>query len=126
MDATASAAVAATARISKSNRLQFRNLASRDGYPPDEDGRLAGGLLSGSGAAGAPAPSTRESFAAADEDEEGTGHLAAALIELGYSVEYAPHDDTKLAAVLTNRPNVVLCVCSTARMSDLGLLERFS
>jgi len=125
MDASASASVAATARISKSNRLHFRSLASRDGYPTDEDGRSASALLSGS-AAGAPLPPRREALSGVDTDEETTGHLAAALTELGYSVEYAPDGDAKLATVLTNRPNVVVCVCSTARMSDLGLLERFS
>lgn len=126
MDASASASVATAARISKSNRLRFGSLASRDGYPPEQNGRSASGLLSGSAGVGAPIPSGRESFTGADEDEERTGHLAAALIELGYSVEYAPDGDAKLATMLTNRPNVVLCVCSTARMSDLGLLERFS
>jgi DNA-binding CsgD family transcriptional regulator len=123
MDASASASAAATARISKADRLHFGNLSSHGRYPADERARRTSGPLSSSAGAGRPIPSKRESFGPAQDDEK-TGHLAAALTELGYSVEFAPDGDAKLATILTNRPNVILCVCSTARGGDLGLFER--
>jgi len=108
VDAFVSASVAATAGISKSTRLHWSSLSSPASYPVGES------------------PFKRKSPRGAQEDRETTGDLAEALIELGYSVEYAGEGDAKLRTLLANRPNVILCVCSTARMSDLPLLERFS
>ncbi|MBV8401846.1 MAG: hypothetical protein JOZ17_24460 [Acetobacteraceae bacterium] len=128
MDASASASVAHEPRIANSNGAQFRRPPSRAGCLPRQNGRPATGLPSGAARAGKAAPSGRQSFLGrqGDGDQERTGRLAAALIELGYSVDFARDGDAKLATILADRPSVVFCVCSTARLSDLGLLEQFS
>ena len=121
MDASASASVAAATGISNANRAPWRGSSSHARYPFGESGRP-----SASARVGRTIASGRHSLLREEDGLERTGPLAAALIELGYSVELAPDGDAKLATVLANRPHVVLCVCSTARMSDLGLLEQFS
>jgi len=126
MDAFISASVAGTAGVSKLARVHWRSLSSPASYPLRENGRRRDGRPSVFAGPGELIPSKRESLRGAEGDREKSGHLAATLIELGYSVEYAPDEDAKLASMLANRPSVVLCVCSTARICDLELLEQFS
>jgi DNA-binding CsgD family transcriptional regulator len=121
-----SASVATTAGVSKSTRPHWGSLSSPSFYPFRENGRRTDRRPAVFPAHGEPVPSKSESLRGIEGDQEKSGHLAATLTELGYSVEYARDEDHKLASMLADRCSVVLFVCSTARMSDLELLAQFS
>jgi DNA-binding CsgD family transcriptional regulator len=125
MDGFVSASVATTTEVPKSAGPPWRTLSSPVSHPLRGTGRRTDSRSSVFAGRGEQIPSRRGSLKGAG-DQEKSGHLAAALIELGYSVEYAPDEGSKLASMLANRLNVVLCICSTTRMSDLELLEQFS
>jgi len=125
MDAL-SASVATTAGASKPARLHWGSLSSPASYPFRENGRRTDRRPAVFPAKGEPVPFRRECLRGIERDQDESGHLAATLTELGYSVEYARDEDNKLASMLADLSSVVLFVCSTARMSDLELPEQFS
>jgi DNA-binding NarL/FixJ family response regulator len=59
------------------------------------------------------------------EDDNETGLLISeALTELGYTVELATDGESGLAAILDNRPDLVLCDVRMPRMTGFELLEK--
>jgi DNA-binding NarL/FixJ family response regulator len=59
-----------------------------------------------------------------EDDEETASLLAEALIELGYSVERSPDGEQGLAAIISERPDLVICDVRMPRMGGFELLER--
>ena len=59
------------------------------------------------------------------EDDDETGSLLAeALSELGYTVERAQDGEQGLSAVLSTRPDLVVCDVRLPRMTGFEVLER--
>ncbi len=59
-----------------------------------------------------------------EDDEETASLLTEALNELGYTVEHAPDGEKGLAAILSGRPDLVICDVRMPRMSGFQLLEK--
>jgi DNA-binding NarL/FixJ family response regulator len=59
-----------------------------------------------------------------EDDEETASLLTEALSELGYTVEHAPDGEQGLAAILSGRPDLVICDVRMPRMSGFQLLEK--
>jgi DNA-binding NarL/FixJ family response regulator len=59
-----------------------------------------------------------------EDDKETALLISEALTELGYAVELAPDGEHGLAAILANRPDLVLCDVRMPRMTGFELLEK--
>jgi DNA-binding NarL/FixJ family response regulator len=59
-----------------------------------------------------------------EDDEETASLLTEALTDLGYTVEQASDGERGLAAILTRRPDLVVCDVRMPRMGGFELLER--
>jgi DNA-binding NarL/FixJ family response regulator len=59
-----------------------------------------------------------------EDDEETASLLMEALSDLGYTVERWPDGEQGLAAILSERPDLVICDVRMPRMGGFELLER--
>ncbi len=59
-----------------------------------------------------------------EDDEETASLLVEALSELGYTVEHAPDGEQGLAAILSARPDLVICDVRMPRKGGFELLEK--